>query len=149
MLIEVLEREFAGLHERAWKLIKQTPDACLYLSSAGTPAVTDSIAESILRSAAAIEQTCGGLNSNLWDDPFEWTLPEQLSTTRLVIEYLDEVEATRRHCFARFREDADLFKDIVLPSEQIEPLISVLMETLVRASALQGHGFAAAKKFSR
>jgi hypothetical protein len=33
----------------------------------------------ILRSAAAIEQMCGGLTANLWDDPFEWTLPETLS----------------------------------------------------------------------
>ena len=43
----------------------------------------------ILRSAAAIEQMCGGLTANLWDDPFEWTLPETLSTPAKVIEYLN------------------------------------------------------------
>ncbi len=167
VLIEVLEREFSRLHERARQLITQTPDASLYSNSVGInsasnstgtnstgtksngiPAQPDSIGDCILRSAAAVEQTCGGLNSNLWDDPFEWTLPEQLSTTQLVLAYLDEVEATRKHCFARFREDADLFKDVALPSELIEPLLSVLLETLVRASALQGRGFAAAKNFS-
>lgn len=153
VLIEVLEREFLRLHERSRQLVSQVPDDSLYSNSTATSstiqtAAADSVGESILRSAAAVEQTCGGLNSNLWDDPFEWTLPEQLSTSRLVLEYLDEVEATRKHCFARFREDADLFKEVALPSEQLEPLISVLLETLVRAAALQGRGLAVAKKFS-
>ena len=29
-------------------------------------------------SAGTIEQTFGGITANLWDDPFEWTLPETL-----------------------------------------------------------------------
>ncbi len=153
VLIECLEREFSRLHERARLLILHTPDDGLYSNSTTAnssipAAASDSVGECVLRSAAAVEQTCGGLNSNLWDDPFEWTLPEQLSSSQLVLEYLDEVEATRKHCFARFRVDADLFKDVALPSEQLAPLISVLLETLVRAAALQGRGLAAAKKFS-
>ena len=56
----------------------------------------DSCGEQVLRSAAIVEQTFGGLTANLWDDPFEWTLPETLSTSAKVIEYLNEVEATRQ-----------------------------------------------------
>ena len=41
-----------------------------------------SCGEYILRSAAAVEQTFGGITTRLWDDPFEWTLPEALSTDR-------------------------------------------------------------------
>src|SRR3712207_7579473 len=37
-----------------------------------------SCGEHVLRSAAAVEQTFGGITVNLWDDPFEWTLPESL-----------------------------------------------------------------------
>ena len=48
--------------------------------------------EDLVRSAAAIEQMCGGLTANLWDDPFEWTLPETLSNADRVVEYLDEVD---------------------------------------------------------
>ncbi|HEX2269316.1 MAG TPA: hypothetical protein VHH35_07275, partial [Pyrinomonadaceae bacterium] len=54
----------------------------------------------ILRSAAVIEQTFGGLTANLWDDPFEWTLPETLSTPELVIEHLSEVDALRQRFFS-------------------------------------------------
>ena len=49
----------------------------------------------LLRSAAAVEQTFGGITTRLWDDPFEWTLPEKLSSTDLLIGYLNEVEQTR------------------------------------------------------
>lgn len=145
VLIAALDREFSGLHHRARQLIGQTPDERLY---AKLPNISESVGENTLRSAAAIEQTCGGLNSNLWDDPFEWTLPEQLSTSQLILQYLDEVEATRRHCFAGFVADADLFKTVSLPSEQLEPLVCVLLETLTRAAALQGRAFASAKILS-
>jgi hypothetical protein len=38
------------------------------------PATGDSCGEQVLRSAAIVEQSFGGLTANLWDDPFEWTL---------------------------------------------------------------------------
>ena len=84
-----------------------------------------------------MEQTCGGISSNLWDDPFEWTLPETLSTPSLVIEYLDEVEDTRKKAFARFLDDSDLVKLIGVPSGDPQPLVNVLLDTLLRAAGYQ------------
>ena len=149
VLIELLDGEFARLHERSRRLITKTPEKLLYSSDPNSPTQqSKSIGINILRSAAAVEQTCGGINSNLWDDPFEWTLPEQLATTQSILEYLDEVEATRNHCFARFRSDSDLFKDVMSPSDQAVPLVSLLLDTLVRASSLQGQAVAESKSFS-
>jgi hypothetical protein len=91
--------------------------------------------ENLVRSAAAIEQMCGGLTANLWDDPFEWTLPEILSNPDLVIEYLGEVDLTRQRTFNSI-DDAALTKLISVPSGESRVLMSLLLETLVRASAL-------------
>jgi len=88
--------------------------------------------EKILRSAAIIEQMCGGLTANLWDDPFEWTLPETLSNVDRVIEYLDEVDVARQRAFHSI-DDAALSKYIAVPSGEERVLISVLVETLVKS----------------
>ena len=93
--------------------------------------------ETLLRSAAAIEQMCGGLTANLWDDPFEWTLPETLSNTDRIIEYLSEVDLARQRAFASM-DDASLTKYISVPSGEERVLISLLLETLVRASEFRG-----------
>jgi len=92
-----------------------------------------SVGESILRCAGAIEQTFGGITANLWDDPFEWTLPEHLSTPDRINEHLAEVEATRRCAFSSFGDDASLLKHVVVPSGESRPLIDLLRETLRRA----------------
>ena len=89
-----------------------------------------------IRSAAAIEQLCGGLTANLWDDPFEWTLPETLSNADRVVEYLSEVDLARERAFNSI-DDAALTKYISVPSSEERPLISVLLETLVKASDLR------------
>jgi hypothetical protein len=91
----------------------------------------------ILRSAAAIEQMCGGLTANLWDDPFEWTLPETLSNADRVVEYLGEVDLARERAFNSI-DDVALTKYISVPSGEERLLISVLLETLVKASDLRG-----------
>jgi hypothetical protein len=93
--------------------------------------------EDLLRSAALVEQMCGGLTANLWDDPFEWTLPETLSNAERIIEYLDEVDVARKRAFASI-DDAALSKYIALPSGESRQLIGVLLETLVRASEFRG-----------
>lgn len=93
--------------------------------------------ENLVRSAAVIEQMCGGLAANLWDDPFEWTLPETLSNADRVIEYLDEVDLARRRTFSSI-DDAALTKLILAPSGESRLLISLLLETLVKASELRG-----------
>ena len=93
--------------------------------------------ENLVRSAAVIEQMCGGLTANLWDDPFEWTLPETLSNADRVVEYLDEVDLARQRAFSSIDDDA-LTKLISVPSGESRVLISLLLETLVKASELRG-----------
>jgi hypothetical protein len=100
-----------------------------------------SVGENILRSAALLEQTCGGLTSNLWDDPFEWTLPETLSSPDLIVEYLSEVDLARQRAFSSIQDDSALSKLISDPNGE-RLLISLLLETLVRASAHKGRAVA-------
>ena len=103
--------------------------------------------QNILRSAAAIEQTCGGLTANLWDDPFEWTLPETLSNTDRIIEYLSEVDLARQRAFNSIRDDSALTRYISAPAgEQL--LVNLLLETLVKASDYRGRAVATIKLFS-
>ncbi|HKS30399.1 MAG TPA: hypothetical protein VJS44_21415 [Pyrinomonadaceae bacterium] len=149
-LISCLDEEFAGLYERTRSLVEIVPAEKLYwqpVESSGAFPVY-SCGEHILRSAAAVEQTFGGINANLWDDPFEWTLPETLRTPDSILEYLKEVEATRRAGFERFSGDGDLVKEIAVPSGERRPLASLLLETLVRASHHQGRAFAIFRLFS-
>ena len=93
--------------------------------------------ENLVRSAAAVEQMCGGLTANLWDDPFEWTLPETLYNPDRVIEYLNEVDLARQRTFSSI-DDAALTKLISVPSGESRLLISLLLETLVKASEFRG-----------
>jgi len=137
------------LHARSCNLIGATPAELLYRDPRGSRTITaNSIGENVLRSAAAIEQTFGGLSANLWDDPFEWTLPEMLTTPGRMIEYLAEVEQTRRRAFAPFSTDTDLLKKVVVPSGKTKSLISLLLETVVRASEYQGRAIATLKMLS-
>ena len=93
-----------------------------------------SLGEQVLRSAAVIEQTFGGLTANLWDDPFEWTLPETVSTPELVIEHLTEVDALRERVFDSFAGDDALSKLVSIPSGEQCALVDLLRTTLQRAS---------------
>ena len=107
-LIETFDRQFARLHSRSCSLVTTTPLEMLYRKAwQSTAHAVYSMGENVLRSAGVVEQTFGGITANLWDDPFEWTLPEHLSTVERVMEYLEEVEATRNRAFARFARDAD------------------------------------------
>ena len=95
----------------------------------------------LLRSAAVIEQMCGGLTANLWDDPIEWTLPETLSNTDRIIEYLSEVDLARQRAFNSIRDDSVLTRYISAPTgEQL--LVNLLLETLVKASDYRGRAVA-------
>src|SRR3954469_25533537 len=116
-IVRGLDEQFARLHERSVRLVQAVPFEKLYwqppiLEASRTRAFpVYSCGEHILRSAASVEQTFGGITVNLWDDPFEWTLPESLNATARVAEYLNEVEATRQRGFAFFRSDEDLIKE--------------------------------------
>ena len=101
----------------------------------------------LLRSAAVIEQTCGGLTANLWDDPFEWTLPETLSNPDRIIEYLSEVDLARQRAFNSIRDDAELTRYISTPTgEQL--LVNLLLDTLVKAGEYRGRAMATRKLLS-
>lgn len=140
IVIESFDTEFERLHARSCRLIENTPQAKLYGDLEAT--VSASVGVLVLRSAGVVEQTCGGIASNLWDDPFEWTLPETLSSSARVIEYLGEVEETRKHAFACIAGDGDLLKKIATPSGEMRPLIGLLLETLVQALQFQGRAAA-------
>lgn len=149
-IIEAFDTEFARWHERSCKLIGATPAHLLYSNAKAnaSPAAPKSVCEYVLRGAAAVEQTFGGLTCNLWDDPFEWTLPETLSTPNLILDYLREVEETRRRAFAAFASDIDLLKRIATPAGEQSALISLLLNTLVRALDYQGRAMALAEASS-
>lgn len=138
------------LHARSVALLEAIPNEKLYWqprqSSGAFPVY--SCGEHVLRSAAAVEQTFGALTTNLWDDPFEWTLPETLPTPESVTEHLKVVEATRQRGFALLRSDEDLTKEIVVPSGDLRTLSLLLLETLDRAAHYQGRAFATFRLFS-
>jgi hypothetical protein len=149
-IVRSLDEQFTRLHERSCALVQAIPIAKLYwqprLSSGAFPVY--SCGEHVLRSAAAVEQTFGGITVNLWDDPFEWTLPEALPTPAQVIEYLREAEATRRRGFALFKSDQDLGQEIAAPPGEMRTLFALVMETLVRAAHHEGRAFATYRLFS-
>jgi len=137
-LVESLDRQFAELHSAACDLISRLAADSLYAPVNEDPAET--CAHQALRSAAAIEQSFGGLTANLWDDPFEWTLPETLNTPAKVLEYLDEVEELRNRAFLAFTADADLSKEIMTPAGATK-ILPFLLDTLERARHHQQRAF--------
>ena len=124
-IVQHLEQEFSELIKSLTDLVRLVPTEHVH----------------ILRSAAVVEQTCGGLTSNLWDDPFEWTLPETLSNPDRIVEYLSEVDVTRQRAFSSIQDDGALTKYISHPSGE-RLLISVLLETLIRAAEFRGRALA-------
>jgi hypothetical protein len=146
LIVESLDREFSRLHSSSCTLVEQITDETLYyISNAGRPL---SVGESILRCAAEIERTFGGITANLWDDPFEWTLPEHLSTKSKIIEHLGEVETLRQRAFTSFSDDACLSKHVATPSTETQSLIELLLKTLLRAADHQSQARATLKTLS-
>ena len=129
MIVDSLDKEFAFLIESLQELVRNVNTDRLYRRVGDT-----SFGEQLLRSAAAMEQTFGGLTANLWDDPFEWTLPETLATPDLIVEHLSEVDALRERFFASLDGDDALRKYVAVPSGEPRSLIELLTETLERAT---------------
>jgi hypothetical protein len=148
-LIESFDRQFVLLDLRAREIIGKTPAEKLYWQPREREALfpVNSCGEYILRSAGAVEQTFGGITTRLWDDPFEWTLPEELATNDLILNYLSEVEATRKRGFALFRADEDLRREIPAP-EKLKTIFALLLETISRAENFQGRAVAVFREFS-
>ncbi|MCO6512815.1 MAG: hypothetical protein J5I65_18675 [Aridibacter famidurans] len=88
-----------------------------------------------LRSPAKVEQAFGGINAQLWDDPFEWTLPEAMASIQRVAEYLDEVDEARSAGFRRISSDPELAKVIRTPFGEMS-LADLLLNTLCDAVRL-------------
>jgi len=139
--LSILDKQFSNLHARLVALVRAMPADKLYWQphapTIGAPPVY-SCGEHIIRSAAVVEQTFGGITANLWDDPFEWTLPECLAAPERMLEYLSEVEATRQRGFSLLKSDDDLRREIAMPSGEMLTLFALLTETLVRAAQHQG-----------
>lgn len=142
-MVNALDRAFANLIESLKELVAKVNTDQLYGRVGDT-----SFGEQILRSAAVIEQTFGGLTANLWDDPFEWTLPETLSTPDRVIDHLSEIDALRQRVFQSIDGDAALNKYVSVPSGEPCALVELLLGTLVRASDYRGRAGATLKILS-
>lgn len=153
-IVRGLDEQFARLHERSVRLVQAVPFEKLYWQPQRTDDIRTptfpiySCGEHILRSAAAVEQTFGGITVNLWDDPFEWTLPEALPAPSDVVRYLEEAEATRLSAFRFFKSDEDLAREIAVPSGETRTLFSLVVETLAHASQHQGRAYATFRLFS-
>jgi hypothetical protein len=148
--LSTFERKFQNLHHRSGEIIRQTPLEKLFWQPLEKDALfpINSCGEYILRSAGKVEQTFGGITTKLWDDPFEWTLPEQLSSNELILEYLAEVEATRRKGFSFLKNDDDLKKSLPAPVK-IVSLFELLLETLTVAENYQGRAVGIFRLFSQ
>ena len=142
-LLQSFEERFQRTNQRSAELLDLISDADLFKKprELERSMAMFSCGEYILRSAAAIEQTCGGITTRLWDDPFEWTLPEELSTTQRVAAYLDEVEQVRVAAFRFLQSDEDLKKKLPAPAT-LRTIFDLLLETLSRAEHYQGRAFA-------
>ena len=149
IFLDAFDRQFQKIHQTSCALVEKIPAGKLYWQPRERDALfpVNSCGEYILRSAAAVEQTFGGITTRLWDDPFEWTLPEALSTNELILNYLAETEETRRKGFAFFRSDEDLRREIPAP-ERLKSIFQILLETTARAEHFQGRAFAVFRMFS-
>src|SRR4051794_19117717 len=142
-ILTALDTQFTILDRRTRELLGRLTQDQLFIRPDGSPTSMTpfSCGEYLLRSAAKVEMTFGGITTRLWDDPFEWTLPEKLSTHAAILQYMDEVEATRQRGFAFFTSDADLHREIPAP-EKLTPLPDILVEAISQAAHLQGRAFA-------
>jgi hypothetical protein len=148
-LIDSFDRQFLAIHSRSCEFLKLIPNEKLFWKprEINRSMTMFSCGEYVLRSAGKIEQTFGGITTRLWDDPFEWTLQEELSTSDLILEYLAEVEKTRRRGFALFDSDENLRREMPAP-EKLKSIFTILLETVSAAEHFQGRAFAIFQMFS-
>ncbi len=137
-----LDLRFVDIHERSSALVKKIDADLLFRAPQNVSAEISgfSFGECIVRSAAAVEQAMGGITTRLWDDPFEWTLPEELATPQKVAEYLNVVEQGRTKAFKFIQNDTELLKEIPAPVE-IRTLFAVLLEAIGKAEHYQGRAY--------
>lgn len=142
-LLDTFDRSFGAVSARTRAILELTSDGVIYRRPRDLPHTFAmfTIGEYVLRSAAAVEQTFGGITTRLWDDPFEWTLPEKLHSVELIKEYLDDVDKTRADGIAFIATDESLVKSIPAPVK-IVPISQVLIESLSRSEHYLGRAYA-------
>lgn len=130
-LAATLESEFEKLSNR-WISILENAEALSDEPVGRGQDLRNAAVHEVVRSASKVEQAFGGINSQLWDDPFEWTLPEVMNSFERIREYLDEADRARGTGMLRIKDDSDLLKIIVTPWGS-GSLGSLLVSTLTEA----------------
>lgn len=128
--IDSYRKSFETLQSRSRDLLSVCPDERLFEPVAAID--NGSFGVALIRSAAEVEVAFGGITTRLWDDPFEWTLPEELSTKSAILEYFDEVAAITQRGLAALGDDSALTKIIPAP-EKLKPIGEVLQKALSTA----------------
>lgn len=142
-LLDSFDTSFGVISSRTRAILELTSSDILYIRPRDLPHTFAmfTVGEYVLRSAAAVEQTFGGITTRLWDDPFEWTLPEKIDSVERVKEYLDEVDTIRKNGIAFIATDESLMKSIPAPVNVL-PISRVLMNTLSRSEHYLGRAYA-------
>lgn len=135
--IDLFDLKFRNLHDELKTLVLTAGEANLFrrVEESGESMMPLTVGTFAIRSAAAVEQMINGITVRLWDDPFEWTLPEQFPTAQDLVEYFNEVEAARQRGFKFLKNDDDLQKEIPAPAE-LRNLEQILTDTLNRSQRL-------------
>jgi hypothetical protein len=136
-LISEFDGTFVRLHQDRSKLARDVGDGFVYrpLVETENNFAPQTIGTLLIRSAAVVEQMINGMTVRLWDDPFEWTLPERLPTIEYLTAYFDDVERARVRGFRFLQDDADLTRSIPAPVE-LRTLHEVLADALQRSQQL-------------
>ena len=131
---ETLEKMFREHFSRMCEVLEKTPEQHLYDRPRSLPHsfVMFSSGEYLLRSAAALEQVFLGITRKLWDDPFEWTLPEALNSKSAIAKYFDETSEAMEQGFSFIKGDDDLDKAIPSP-EKLRSILEILVDALSRS----------------
>lgn len=142
-ILSAFDRSFIKLDTSSRQLLTKVPEERLFEKprEISNSMAMFSCGEYLLRSAAMVEMTFGGITTRLWDDPYEWTLPEKLATREDISRYFDEVEATRLKGFSFFTSDEDLAREMPAP-ERLTPIAEIMINTLTKAEHFQGRAFA-------
>lgn len=148
-IISTLDDQFRRTHERSAGLLSIVSDEDLFRRPRELDRMYSifSVGENVIRSAAVVEQVIGGITTRLWDDPFEWTLTEELCSSAKILDYIDSVESARVTGFRYFTSDGDLARSIPAP-ERLRTIFSLLSESVAAANHYQGRAYAILQVFS-
>lgn len=130
-MIKTLEDQFTELFLKSKKLVETVEDGKLYKRLLEQVPLT-SVGENVIRSSNVVEQFAGGITRRLWDDPWEWSLPESLSQKTRLLEYLETVEKERKKAFEFLKTDDEISRELPAP-EEFKTIGEVIFSTLRRA----------------